>query len=55
MDTQDHYRLIEELDLRQNDIIKELDALNVRIENLLHEWTRSSKNDATKEQVEIAS
>jgi len=55
MDTQDHYRLIEELDTRQNDVIQGLDDLNVQIENLLHEWTRGTKAEANEKQPDLAS
>ena len=35
-----HYSLLDELDARQNEVLAELDALNVRVKQLLDEYTK---------------
>jgi hypothetical protein len=41
--------LLEDLESRQDDAIAQLDELNLRIENLLRQWTHQRETDAALE------
>lgn len=46
--------LIEQIDLRQNELLDQLSDLNGRVESLLKEWTQS-RDDERVDQAEAAS
>ena len=45
-DIQEESSLLDRLDTEQNDVIRALDELNIRVENVIREWTRPNSEAA---------